>query len=834
MMATRLFFLLFFLIQGICHSQNLDSLNSVYRRYYETAMLAGSPGGEYVVLNHTNTYGRNDYELFDVKNNITTMLGNYDRFQFLSNDLLLMRNNENCRFLNLKTGQYQEVSGNYVVETTKQSDQVVLYNTSLKELLSVSVNGKILWRQQDVGLYQLDDNNNQLFYSTGNNLCVRNLKSHVSKTFKLNDNIQWLSSKKGIIYGATIEPLKIELYTIDMRSEQITKQLIAMPESFESAVRLTTLLEVREGDHFIFPMHLKSKVRNKENPDLRITYSNKNSNNKVLYHHLGIYNIKDEKWDYLPDMQDELPVYKFLNDKGDFAVYDQGDDTVEEQQNSIYDINLILDYGKYSYTLPNKRIEDGNYLWDRETEQFIYFDDKTWMAHNIKTGKNIELLPSHVKGLESLHNSGLVKSPVSNPIKIKGRSAIMISNQYDYFLLDLKTLQFMRVTNGEEEKIKYQLQLSKDKYPKSSLNIRLAEINLENDLLFKMFNKVSYDSGFASYSHKNNKITFYRKGHYRELLTYKNGIYLISNFALEPFRLTKFEKGKYSIVYESLKNEKKDFEGSKYQIFQYSTDLGISNAALLFPVNYNPKKKYPLIVNIYEEISHDILYFLQPYLTIMVGFNYMHYLMNGYMILLPDLQYNIGNVKNSVVTSLVKSIDTAKLFASIDEKNIGIIGLSYGGYETGLALTNSNYFKTGVAGVMISDLVSHALSQSENMAKPNYMRTENQQMRMKSNVLDDWKLYLENSPLYHLKNIEVPILLWSGLKDKNVSPAQTKAFFLGMKRQGKKAVLLEYNNEGHNVILPFGRLDLNVKIWQWFDYYLKNRTPADWIVPAIP
>ncbi|MPS73043.1 MAG: hypothetical protein E2590_07795 [Chryseobacterium sp.] len=833
MMVTRLYVLVFLLVHGLCLSQDIDSLNAVYKQYYETALRANSSNGRFVILNHSNTYGKNDYELLDVKNGKGSILGNFDKFQFLNNNLLLMRNDLLCRFTDLRTGQFTEVSGNYLIEPAQQSAQVVLFNTSLKELLLASVEGKVLWRKQDVTVYQLDTTNNNLIYISGNDLVVINLTNHRSKTYKVESGIQWISSSGQRIYAANIQSKQIKLYTVDLGSEKLTGQLIAMPEGFESTTRLTTYLEVREHEHFIFPLYLKSKLERNKDPELKITYSNKNGENKMPYYHLGIYNLNKEQWDYLPDMNDDLPVYKFLNDSGDFIVYDLADDVVEEQQNKILDLKLFLDYGNHSYVLSQKRIEEGNYLWDRDTKQFVYFNDTTWVSHNISTGKEVDLMPANTKGWASLDHSGLAKAPATIPVKIKDRSAIMISNQFDYFIVDLKTRQTKQVTMGEEAKLKYQLQLSKENYPKSSWNIRMGEIDLSKDLIFKTFNKLTYDSGVARVTYKNNKTTFYRQGHYREIIPYDNGFFLTSNFALEPFKLTTFEKGKYHTVYESLKKEKKDFEGARCEIFQYKTDFGTSNAALLLPINYDPNKKYPMIVNIYEELSHDVLFFLQPYVNIMIGFNYMHYLMNGYIVLLPDLQYELANIKNSVIMSLEKSIDSAKSLASIDEKNIGVIGLSYGGYETGLALTNSNYFKTGVAGVMVSDLVSNALSQSEFITKPNYMRVENQQMRMNNNVLDHWNLYLENSPIYHVKNIEVPVLLWTGLKDKNVSPAQARMFFQGIKRQKKKAVLLEYINESHNVFKPLNQVDLNIKIWQWFDYYLKNKKPADWIRPLV-
>lgn len=697
----------------------------------------------------------------------------------------------------------------------------------------VSNYGNVLWKEKDVSIYQLDVKSNNLIYVSGNHLVIRDLKNLQSKIYKLDSDVQWISSYGRTVYYANIQALKIELYRLDILSNHLSKQIILSPKEFEFTTSLKSYFEVREDEHFILPLYLKSKLYAVENSELKISYSNRNNNEKILNHHLGIYNIREGMWDYQPSAKQKRPVYKFLTEKGDFILFDQSDDIVEDQQNVVLDLNLLLDYGKSSHTLPKKRIDEGNYFWDRDTEQFIYFDFKRWRCYHIRSGEDHDLFTLNINGWETQKNNGLTHSPEVDPIKIKGMSAIMFSNQFDYFIVDLKRHISERITRGEDRNIKYKLQLSKDQYTTSAWNVKFAEIDLEKKMIFKVFNVRTYDSGFATYLHKKKSVHLYQQAHYKEMIPYKDGFFFTSDFAVEPFKLTKYEKGKYIVAYESLKSEKKGFESINYKIFQYETNYGTSNAALLFPLNYKPQQKYPTIVNIYEKKSEaDLLNFLPPYLKTTFGFNYMHYLMNGYIVLLPDLQYETGNVKNSIITSLEKSIDTAKSYAAIDSNKLGIVGLSFGGYETGLALSNSKYFKTGVAGVMVSDLISHALSYSEFNSMPNYRRTENQQLRMKNNVFDDWNNYLENSPIYHLKNVNIPVLIWTGSKDKNISAAQSKMFFLGMKRLQKKAVFLEYANETHNVFLPSNQLDLNIKIWQWFDHYLKNKSAASWISPV--
>ena len=67
------------------------------------------------------------------------------------------------------------------------------------------------------------------------------------------------------------------------------------------------------------------------------------------------------------------------------------------------------------------------------------------------------------------------------------------------------------------------------------------------------------------------------------------------------------------------------------------------------------------------------------------------------------------------------------------------------------------------------------------------------------------------------------------MEDKNVLPFQTKAYFSGLKRMGKEAVLLEYPNEGHYLKQPQNNDDLSIRTWQWMEHYLKGKAAAEWM-----
>jgi len=832
-MAIRIHFVISLFIMLFCRGQSTESLEAGYDKYYSTSLLTSSPSGEYIVLNHLNSFGKNEDELFNTENRRSVNLGKYLKYKFLGNAHLLMRKDGTTRFQNLQTNDYLDIPGNYSFTIIQKYNTAVLYDRQAKDLLYCSEKGLKKWVASNVTVYDIDSTMNRLVYFNGKTVNIRSLNSDLNKSFNVDTDIKWLKIYNGKIYFASIDPSEIRIYTMDLKSNKITDQMIYPDPDFVFADSMISYFEIRENEHFIFPLFLKSKKEYKEDPELKITYTNVSSKDNVLNEHLGIYNLKEKLYEYHPEKENRLPLYRFLNDKGDFVVFDDGLDKPENEDNVMRDFKLVLNYGKERFSIDQITSNGGNYLWDYNTRKFIYFKDKRWRCRQIDSGEDRELLPPDSEGWNSTFRRGISKNPEAAPVKVANSSSVLLSDQYDYFLLNLETDELEKITKGQEKMIKYNLQLSKDNFPVSLWNVKLAQIDLRKDLFFKLENKKFFKFGFAKYTRRNKNTSIYVQGHYTEVIPYKNGMLFLSEFALEPLAVTKVEKNKKEVVYEASGEERKVLQTMQYRIFQYTTSYGTSNAALLYPVNYDKRKKYPLIANIYENQTNQVLYFDIPNLRARDGFNYMHYLLNGYFVLLTDFQYDLINVKLGMIESLEKSIDTALLNASVDPENVAVLGLSQGGYETGLALGNSNYFKTGVAGVMISDLVSFALSNTGIRKEPNYLRVENQQGRMRSSLFDDWNNYLENSPIYHLKNVNAPVLIWTGSKDSNVPPTQSKMFFLGMKRLQKSAVLLEYTNETHTIGSRKNQLDLNRKIFDWFEYYLKNKQPAKWMLPLI-
>jgi len=114
-------------------------------------------------------------------------------------------------------------------------------------------------------------------------------------------------------------------------------------------------------------------------------------------------------------------------------------------------------------------------------------------------------------------------------------------------------------------------------------------------------------------------------------------------------------------------------------------------AALYKPENFDPKKKYPLMVYIYEKMSQTLHSYQAPSPGTSVSTPY--YVSNGYLMLKPDIVYTVGNPGQSALNSVLPAVQEVVDFGYVDENAIGIQGHSWGGYQIAYMVTQTTRFK---------------------------------------------------------------------------------------------------------------------------------------------
>jgi len=95
-------------------------------------------------------------------------------------------------------------------------------------------------------------------------------------------------------------------------------------------------------------------------------------------------------------------------------------------------------------------------------------------------------------------------------------------------------------------------------------------------------------------------------------------------------------------------------------------------------------------------------------------------------------------------------------------------------------------------------------------------------------------LYIENSPQFHLPNVETPLLIMHNDGDGAVPWYQGIELFTGLKRLNKEVWMLNYNDDGHNLRRYANQIDLSIRMRQFFDHYLMDKEAPKWLKEGIP
>lgn len=150
----------------------------------------------------------------------------------------------------------------------------------------------------------------------------------------------------------------------------------------------------------------------------------------------------------------------------------------------------------------------------------------------------------------------------------------------------------------------------------------------------------------------------------------------------------------------------------------------------------------------------------------------------------------------------------------VDEKRVGVTGGSYGGYATAWCATAlSEHFAAGVMFVGISNKISK--SGTSDIPEELFL------VHDRKRLWDNWDLFLEASPIYHVKNAKTPLLIMHGKEDTRVHPAQSMELYRHLKTLDQAPVrLIFYPGEGHGNRKSASQYDYSLRTLRWMEHYL--------------
>jgi dipeptidyl aminopeptidase/acylaminoacyl peptidase len=278
----------------------------------------------------------------------------------------------------------------------------------------------------------------------------------------------------------------------------------------------------------------------------------------------------------------------------------------------------------------------------------------------------------------------------------------------------------------------------------------------------------------------------------------------------------------------------KDYAWGKVELFGFQSTIGVPLQALLYyPANYDPSRKYPMIVYTYELLTQGLHSYVAPRET--DYYNTTVFTQNEYFVLMPDIVFRPREPGLGALYAVEGAVKAVLARGMVDPARVGHVGHSQGGYEAAFLGTHSKLFATTVAGSGITDMISFAGQLHWSQGSAEFDHWETGQFRMEVAPWEDFQAMLDNSPL--AKVHEMParsMLLEAGADDGTVDPRQGSLFYNYARRAGKHVVLLMYPGEGHGLSKKENQIDYERRILQWFGHYLKGEPAATWITEGQP
>lgn len=238
---------------------------------------------------------------------------------------------------------------------------------------------------------------------------------------------------------------------------------------------------------------------------------------------------------------------------------------------------------------------------------------------------------------------------------------------------------------------------------------------------------------------------------------------------------------------------------------------------LLYPSNYDPSKKYPMIVSVHGGPSWAVMPRWPE-----LGYNPVAFSGLGYFVLMPNPRGSFGQGEKFTqadrrdfgygdLRDILAGVDAVEKNHPVDDHRLGLTGWSYGGFMTMFAVTQTQRFHAAVAGAGISDWKSYYGENSIDQWMIPFFG---------ASVYDDPAIYAKSSAINYIKNVKTPTLIVVGDRDGECPAPQSFEFWHALRAEHVPAELVVYPGEGHHFVSPDHQRDVLERALGWFSHYM--------------
>ncbi|WP_431211745.1 alpha/beta hydrolase family protein [Puia sp. P3] len=448
----------------------------------------------------------------------------------------------------------------------------------------------------------------------------------------------------------------------------------------------------------------------------------------------------------------------------------------------------------------------------------VYYDplDKNYFSYNIGTRKLCNLTKAITTTWTTYENND-IPAAAYLPIGIAGflrdDSAVLLYDQHDIYSISLDgshTVQNLTNGYGKKQNLVFRVSFGHGSIMDPSKQVILSSFNINNK-----------DDGFFKLqpgSHKDPKqlsmqpfiLTGTETGVYQEPIRARDtSLYLVR-------RMSASEPANWLLTsdfthYTALTNvhPEKAYNWLSTELITFRTLAGVQSQGILYkPENFDPTKKYPLLITYYERASQSLHAFIYPEPTagpLEIPF----YVSNGYLVFVPDIHFQIGSPGKSSYNTVVAAASLLCKRPYINKSKMGIQGHSFGGFQTNYIVTHSHIFAAAMSSSGMSDFVS-IYGSIVRGGHSRQLQYELYRDRMGATLWDIPQKYIENSPVMRADKVTTPILLMANKEDGDVPYTQGVEFFTALRRLGKKRGC--FNMTAPAILQTAGALTISVVV----------------------
>lgn len=738
-------------------------------------------------------------------------------------------------------------NGKYLLQFLKAAE-------NKSELIIKDMKGRIVQRIADVSSWKFNTTGNALVFcedlvdsysvgmlQLGTTIVERTIATDSNNRFQ---NLSW-KGKTIAFMQAGDQNAKLFCYTTD------DKNLVSfdpeLREGFPPDMQISldngSILLSEEGERIFFGLKEKPIAVDSTAGTVQIW----NALDKLLYSNkklIGAAALRDKLAVWWPKSNRFLQITNkilpsgALNGDFNYAItYDPIAYEPQSNYDGVRDIYITeLLSGKRKLILEKHSGDIMTLLMSPDGKYISYPKAGSWWVYDIAKGTHTNI----TKNLEMSFFNEQYDRPsdpmaYGNPGWTATDQSILLYDEFDIWELSPDGSTSIRLTRGREEGISFRIKpLNVEQETKTdAYELRTGRFHTNGQFILEADEKSTGSSGYYLWSMKSDvkplvwaakKTNQFIKAAKRDAF-----LYVEQSYECAPRILfqSDFRAPARELVQSNLQQQ--HYYWGKVEQIHYTVNGKVLSGVLIYPADYQVGKLYPMVVQIYQRQSQYQHDYVNPSVFEQGGFNISNFATQGYFVLLPDIVYELGEVGKSATSCVLAATEAVIVKGLVDPSKIGLIGHSFGGYETDFMITQTDRFATAVAGAAWTDLVSTYLYIGGNYLKPDFWRSEYDQLRIGKSLFEDTNSYLRNSPVLQAAKVKTPLLSWTGGEDHHVNYYQSIEFYLALRRLEKKHTMLIYPGEGHALLKGSNQNDLTQRIEEWFGHYLKSEPLMPWM-----